>query len=161
MNVGDICTRNPAAVSASATLSEVAHVMRDRHIGAVIVTAQPLDHSVPIGIITDRDIACAQLDRPSDLGSLNAEQVMTRDPLVLDESDSLSTAIERMRARGVRRAPVISAHGALVGIVSTDDLLAMVARKAMQLARLVTLQPRQEAARTRDDDERPARARVD
>ncbi len=147
MNVGEICTRNPATVSTAATLAEVARLMRDRHIGAVIVTKAPLDQPVASGIITDRDIACAQLDRRSDLGSLSAEEAMTRNPLVVNEEDSLGTAIERMRVRGVRRAPVVSPSGALVGVVSTDDLFAHVARELMALARLVTLQPRQEAAR--------------
>jgi CBS domain-containing protein len=116
MKVGDICTRNPATVSTSATLAEVARLMTDRHIGAVIVTKAPLDRPIASGIITDSDIACAQLDRASE-------------------------------ERGVRRAPVVSSTGALVGVVSTDDLLAHVARELMYLARLVTLQPRQEAAR--------------
>jgi len=147
MKVGDICTRNPATVSTSATLSEVARLMRDRHIGAVIVTKAPLDRPVATGIITDRDIACAQLDRRSDLGSLGAAEVMTRNPLEINEEDSLDKAIEKLRARGVRRAPVVSPSGALVGVVSTDDLFAHVARELMHLARLVTLQPRQEAAR--------------
>lgn len=147
MKVGDICTRNPATVSTSATLAEVARLMKDRHIGAVIVTKAPLDRPVATGIITDRDIACAQLDRTSDLASLSAEEVMTRNPLEINEEDSLDKAIEKLRARGVRRAPVVSPSGALVGVVSTDDLLAHVARDLMHLARLVTLQPRQEAAR--------------
>jgi hypothetical protein len=38
-------------------------------------------------------------------------------------------------------------HGALVGLVSTDDLLPIVARELVQLARIVSLQPRQEAVR--------------
>lgn len=149
MKVGEICTRNPATVSTSATLAEVARLMWDRHIGAVIVTKAPLDRPVATGIITDRDIACAQLDRTSDLGSLGAEEVMTRNPLEINEEDSVSGAIEKLRARGVRRAPVVSSNGALVGLVSTDDLFACVARELMLLARLVTLQPRQEENRTR------------
>ena len=147
MKVGDICTRNPAAVATSATLAEAARLMRDRHIGAVIVTKAPLDRPVVTGMITDRDIACAQLDRRSDLNSLSAEEVMTRNPLEINEEDSLSGAIEKLRARGVRRAPVVSSSGALVGLVSTDDLFACVARELMLLARLVTLQPRREANR--------------
>jgi len=147
MKVGDICTRNPATVSTSATLAEAARLMKDRHIGAVIVTKAPLDRPVATGIITDRDIARAQLDRRSDLASLSAEEVMTRNPLEINEEDSLDKAIEKLRARGVRRAPVVSSTGALVGVVSTDDLFAHVARELMHLARLVTLQPRQEAAR--------------
>jgi len=147
MKIGDICTRNPATVSTSATLAEVARLMKDRHIGAVIVTKAPLDRPVVTGIITDRDIACAQLDRRSDLASLSAEEVMTRNPLEINAEDSLDKAIARLRARGVRRAPVVSSSGALIGVISTDDLFAYVARELMLLARLVTLQPRQEATR--------------
>ena len=147
MKVGEMCSRNPATVSTSATLADVARLMRDRHIGAVIVTKAPSDRLVAAGIITDRDITCAQLDRAADLGSLSAEEVMTRNPLEINEEDSLSRAIESLRARGVRRAPVISSNGALVGLVSTDDLLACVARELMHLGRLVALQPRQEANR--------------
>lgn len=148
MKVGDVCSRNPVTVTPAATLAEVARLMRDRHVGAVVVTKAPLDQPVVVGIITDRDIACAQLDRRSDLASLSAGEVMTRDPFVLNEEESLSNAIERMRARGVRRAPVLSMHGALVGFVTTDDLLPIVARELVQLARVVSLQSRREATRT-------------
>jgi len=147
MKIGDICTRNPATVSTSATLAEVARLMKDRHIGTVIVTKAPLDRPVATGIITDRDIACAQLDRRSDLASLSAEEVMTRNPLEINAEDALDKAIAKLRARGVRRAPVVSSSGALIGVISTDDLFAYVARELMLLARLVTLQPRQEATR--------------
>jgi CBS domain-containing protein len=102
---------------------------------------------VAVGIITDRDIACTQLDRRSDLNSLSAGEAMTRNPLLVNEDESLSAAVGRMRDRGVRRAPVVSMHGALVGLVSTDDLLPIVARELVQLARIVSLQPRQEAVR--------------
>jgi len=147
MKVGEMCSRNPATVSTSATLADVARLMRDRHIGAVIVTKAPSDRLVAAGIVTDRDITRAQLDRVSDLDSLSAGEVMTRNPLEINEQASLSQAIESLRARGVRRAPVISSNGALVGLVSTDDLLACVARELMHLGRLVALQPGQEAKR--------------
>jgi signal-transduction protein with cAMP-binding, CBS, and nucleotidyltransferase domain len=107
----------------------------------------PSDRPVATGIITDRDITCAQLDRAADLGSLSAEEVMTRNPLEINEEDSLSQAIETLRVRGVRRAPVVSSNGALVGLVSTDDLLACVARELMHLGRLVALQSGQEEKR--------------
>jgi CBS domain-containing protein len=147
MKIGDICTRNAVTVSPAATLAEVARLMRDRNVGAVIVTKAPLDQPVAVGIITDRDIACTQLDRHSDLNSLSAGEAMTRNPLVVNEEESLSAAIGRMRERGVRRAPVVSMHGALVGLISTDDLLPIVARELVQLARVASLQPRQEAVR--------------
>jgi CBS-domain-containing membrane protein len=67
---------------------------------------------------------------------------MTRDVLMLAENDSVSDAIERLAARRVRRAPVVTTHGILMGIVSTDDLLGVVAREVAGLARLFELQTR-------------------
>lgn len=141
MKVGELCHRNPACVAISAPLSEVVSLMQRRHIGAVIVTESPSDDPVPVGIITDRDITRAQLAHTASLSSLSTAAAMTRDPLVLSEDMAVTDAVERMRAKGVRRAPVVTAHGLLVGMISTDDLLTHVARELSALARLVERQP--------------------
>jgi CBS domain-containing protein len=88
----------------------------------------------------------ALLKHPQGLTAVRAEDVMTHDPLVLSEEDSVDEAIKRMRARGVRRAPVVTSHGMLVGLVSTDDLFAQVARELVDLATLLEQQPRRERA---------------
>jgi CBS domain-containing protein len=142
MNVGQACTRGAVTVPRSASLAEVAALMCEREVGAVIVTASPLDRPVVVGIITDRDVVRAQLEQTADLARLRAEEVMTPDPLVLNVQQSLGDAISRLQVRGVRRAPVIDLNGALVGLVSTDDLLAQVAGELFDLASLVTRQPR-------------------
>lgn len=146
MNVGQVCTRGAVSVSASVPLSEVAQEMYDRHIGAVVVTKSPMDRPVVVGIITDRDIVRAQLDHAADLTQLRTEDIMTRDPLVLNERDSIANAVHHLQARGVRRAPVISDDGALVGLISTDDLLAHVGEELLNLAYLVGQQARREPA---------------
>jgi CBS domain-containing protein len=146
MNVGQISSRNLVSAPVSAPLSEIARLMYERHVGAVVVTKAPADQPVAAGIITDRDVVLAQLNRTADLSRLRAEDVMTRDPLVLNEEDSIEHAIQRMRARGVRRAPVVTAHGALAGLVSTDDLIAQVARELVSLGRLLEQQPKRERA---------------
>ena len=144
MKVGQVCSRNVVCASTSAPLSEVAKLMREHHVGAVVITKAPLDQPIATGIVTDRDIVRAQLQRTADLTRLRAEDVMTRDPLVVGEEDSLEDAIKRMRTRGVRRAPVVTPHGALIGLVSTDDLIAQVARELTAIARVLELQPRRE-----------------
>jgi CBS domain-containing protein len=144
MNVGEACTRGALTVSPSAPLSDVAEIMCDRHVGAVVVTEAPLDKPVVVGIITDRDIVRAQLEHTADLSRLRTGEVMTRDPLVLNEQESIASAIGRLQARGVRRAPVINASGMLVGLVSTDDLLLQVSDELANLAQLVSNQPRRE-----------------
>ncbi len=147
MNIGELCNREPVAVAAATPLSEVARLMCERHVGAVVVAASPMDQPVPVGMITDRDITRAQLGSGGDLSHLFSDEVMTRDLLVLCEDEGVEEALDRMRVRGVRRAPVVTARGMLMGVVSTDDLIAQLARELSALARLLELQPLREGLR--------------
>jgi CBS domain-containing protein len=144
MNIGELCSRDLVSVPAKTPLTEVAKAMKDEHVGIVVITKAPADEPVAAGVITDRDLACALLDRCGEIAGLCAEDVMKRDPLVLCEDDSVETAILRMRDRGVRRAPVVTARGRLLGIISTDDLIAHVAGELTGLARLIEQQPARE-----------------
>ena len=147
MNVGELCSRDLVAVATTTPLSEVARLMFERHVGAAVVTLSPLEQPVAIGVITDRDITRAQLDGARELAEISSDEVMTRDPLVLCEDDALEEALGRLRARGVRRAPVTTAHGVLIGVISVDDLIAQLARDISALAHLLELQPISEALR--------------
>src|SRR5690348_2983668 len=127
MLVGSLCSHRPITVTQGAPISDVARMMRDQHVGAVIVTDDDPERSRPVGMITDRDIVRAQLERTADLSRLSAAEVMTRNPLVIGEEESVDGAIAHLHARGVRRAPVIAMDGTLVGLISADDLLSHVA----------------------------------
>lgn len=142
MLVGTLCSRRPVTVSTGAPISDVARLMRDEHVGAVIVSEAGRGRTRVLGMITDRDIVRAQLERTADLSRLSAGEVMTRNPLVIGEEESVDGAIAHLRARGIRRAPVIAVDGALVGLISTDDLLTHVARKLIGLAEIVGYQRR-------------------
>ncbi len=136
MKVGDLCNRLPVTVSASAPVSDAARLMSEQRVGAVVVTAAPADWPVAIGMLTDRDIVCAQLDRAADLSQLRVGDIMTREPLVLNQDIPVEEAISRLRARHVRRAPVISSRGELVGVISFDDLLTQISANLRALAHL-------------------------
>lgn len=144
MLVGSLCSLRPVSVSTGAPISDVACLMRDQHVGAVIVTDSGPQHLRAIGMITDRDIVRAQLERSADLSRLSAGDVMSRNPLVIGEEESVDGAIAHLRARGVRRAPVVALDGTLVGMISADDLLAHVSRKLSGLAEIVGWQRRVE-----------------
>lgn len=137
MNVGEECSRPAITVAVSATLAEAAVLMRERNVGALIVTQSPSNRPTAVGVITDRDIVRAQLDHTADLSSLGVEQAMSRDPLEINAQADIGDAIRRMRARGVRRAPVITGNGTLIGVVSIDDLIVRVAEDLNGLAVLV------------------------
>src|SRR5262249_23743193 len=108
MNLGQICGGRLVKVGQSTPLWEVARMMSAQHVGAIVVTDGQGERAPLVGIITDRDIVSAQLDHPKDLGSLSAGAVMTRDVLALPANESIDGAIAHMRARNVRRAPVVS-----------------------------------------------------
>ena len=141
MKIGELCNRDIVSVAAGTPLSEVARLMCERHVGSVVVTTALADGLLAIGMITDRDITRAQLRLGGDLSRLASEDVMTREPLTLSEDESLETALARLRARGVRRAPVTTPRGLLAGLVSIDDVVGQLARELAGLARLLHLQP--------------------
>jgi CBS domain-containing protein len=140
VKVAELCKRSAVTISAAAPVMEAARLMCTKGVGAVIVTASPADGPIAVGVITDRDIVVAQLAGTRDLGQLRVAEVMTGDPLVVNEEDPIDAAIRRMRARGVRRAPVAGRGGVLTGVISFDDMLAHIAANVSALARLTAHQ---------------------
>jgi len=145
MNIGSLCSRRVASISESASLRDVARLMRDEQVGAVVVMRGTAPPRV-VGMITDRDILRTQLKRAADLASISAQEAMTSDPLVFPAQEPVDGAIAHLRARGVRRAPVVAADGTLVGLISTDDLLVHLATTLIGTAGIVAQQVRRERA---------------
>lgn len=137
MDVGDLCTRDVCIMSPYEPLVLALREMHDRHVGSVIIVRTERGARYPVGIVTDRDVLCAQLRRRTDLFALNVADVMTRDPLTLPMHTGVGEAVAQMRARGVRRAPVVADEGELVGVLSLDDLLPEISRNLAVLASLL------------------------
>ena len=144
MKVSEICSRGVATVSESASLRDVAELMGKRHVGSVVIVASHSAKAPPVGIITDRDIVRAQLEHVADLSRMRVADVMARPPVTVCSEDTIGTAIEILRGRGIRRAPVVNAHGELIGLVSTDDLIGEVARQVSAMAQMLQRQPSRE-----------------
>lgn len=144
MRIGNLCSRSVHTVNAETPLVNAVREMHRHHIGSIIVTEE---HGVtvrPIGIVTDRDVMRAELTMSSDLFSLSAGDAMSKQLLTMSESTGLSEAIDALRRRGVRRAPVVNEMGGLCGIVTLDDLLPAVAQELKELADLIGSQSRRE-----------------
>jgi len=144
MNIGQLCHR-VIKVPQSTSLLEVARVMSTEHVGAVIVTDGSHEQAPIAGIITDRDIVSAQLEQARDLASLSALSAMTRNVLTLTPDDSIDAAIAHMRARNVRRAPVVSVNAVPVGLVSVDDLIGQLSFDLSAIASIVARQSQGES----------------
>ncbi len=140
MNVGDICSRRPTAASASTSLADVARLMYENHVGTVILTRSPADRPIAAGILTDRNIICAQIKHGADLSSIPASKEMTADPLTFCEDTRIEDVLSGLRSRGVRRAVIVDKSGGLVGIVSVDDIVLHLASQVTAIGRLLETQ---------------------
>ncbi|HEY6922469.1 MAG TPA: CBS domain-containing protein, partial [Steroidobacteraceae bacterium] len=110
MNVGQICVRNVVTARELDDLTKAAEVMREKHIGYLVVVGPKVGVSgfVPIGVLTDRDIVIGVVAKNTDPKTLRVGDLMTRQPVVVDENDSITQALGEMRRIGVRRIPVVS-----------------------------------------------------
>jgi CBS domain-containing protein len=115
--VADVMTRDPATVERTDTAAEAARRMAAHDAGDVVV----LDNGTVCGIVTDRDIAIRLVaqERPADTPV--AEIASDTDVLTVSPDTPLDQAVKLIRARSVRRLPVVQA-GRVVGIVSLGDL---------------------------------------
>ncbi len=145
--VGRLCDRAPVTVSASTTIVSAAKLMRDRHVGTLIVVAAGKARR-PLGIVTDRDLVVGILAFDLDGMVFTVGDVMSRSLATLRETDGVEDAINRMRSKGVRRLPVVRATGGLVGIVALDDLLEHLAAQLTDVV-VAIRHERQREARTR------------
>ena len=142
MRVRDLYTPGVQVTQPDQALAEAARIMLQTHVGSLIVVKSDGTGRRPVGILTDRDIVRGQLKRSADLFCLTVGDVMTPDPLVITANADVAEAIESLRDRGVRRAPVVDGAGNLVGVISLDDLLPAVASELEGLSTLVGTQAR-------------------
>lgn len=136
MSVGEICNREVIITSKESTIFEVAKLMRDHHVGDVIVVDSNGIQPVPIGIITDRDIVVELIAKEVALDSVTVADVMTYDLFTAKERDGIWSTLECMRTRGIRRMPVVNEQGGLEGILTVDDLLELFSEELTSLAKV-------------------------
>ena len=149
MLLKEFCTTDVAFCSRDTTVLEAARIMRQKHIGDLVVVDDPQDECTPIGLITDRDIVVKVIGNELSVSQTTVGQVM-RIPLVTaSEAEDSSVAIERMRHHAVRRLPVTGKHGRLAGIVTLDDLLRRLRSEVDTLIDIVTKAQDQERRNVR------------
>jgi CBS domain-containing protein len=137
MSVGEICNRDVVIVQRDNTVMEVAQLMRQNQVGDVVVVDDLKNGRVPIGIVTDHDLVVEVMSQALEPEVLSMGDIMDTEIVTVKETDDMLMAIEYMRAKGVRRLPVVNDKGGLVGILTMDDLLDVMAEDLLAFAKLV------------------------
>lgn len=145
MNAGSVCKQGVVTVTPTDDLIAAAHLMREKHVGYLVVSDTSLGGRV-VGVLTDRDIVVAVLAQEVDVRALKVGDVMTRDPLVIEDGQSIEVVLRHMREAGVRRVPVVDHSGALTGVLSIDDVLERIAEQLINIAGSIRNEQRMERA---------------
>jgi CBS domain-containing protein len=142
--VGDFCKRGVVTVDPATDCVAIAKLMRDEHVGFLVVVQDGDPNRKPLGVITDRDLVLQVCAQDVDLHGITAADVMSRDPLVASEGDDLNDLMQGMRIAGFRRVPVVNASGALTGIIAIDDAIEVVAALLCDICGSIRNEQRQE-----------------
>lgn len=144
--IGEICNREVVLATRETPVVAAARLMRQYHVGSVVVVDQVNgDRRMPVGIVTDRDLVVEIVATELDPRTITVGDVMASELVTARETEGLTEATEIMRYKGVRRLPVVGDDGRLVGIVSVDDLLEILAEQMSDLTRIVSREQAREA----------------
>lgn len=123
LTTGEICTREVTIAFRRTTINGAARLMRENHVGCLVVVDEVGGLRTVVGMLTDRDIVTAVVAADLVPATLCVEDVMSIDLIVAREDDSLIDLVRSMRRKGVRRIPVVGAQNELIGIATLDDVL--------------------------------------
>lgn len=118
MRVDHLMVRTVWTCGPDDALNTPAQIMWEHGVGCVVVREQ----GRTVGLITDRDVCLASSDERRILWSVPVRERMARDPSVIRADASAEAAEQVMRERRLKRLPVEDETGALVGLLSLNDL---------------------------------------
>jgi len=144
MKIGDICRRPVIAIDDAMDIPAAAQLMREHHVGFLVVHKSGDELRRPIGVLTDRDIVIEVIAKKVDPVSLTVDDLMSRQPLIASDSEEMADVLQAMRIAGVRRVPVVDGRGALAGIFAIDDAFDLITGFMCDITGSVKSEQRQE-----------------
>ena len=134
MSVGRLCIREVDLADPDEAVQRAARRMLDRNVGCLVVLGSGGE---PLGILTDRDVALRVVAEGRDGRATKVAEVMTRAPDAIHEDLPLEMALSHMRAGPFRRLPVVNNDGKLIGLISLDDILDLLAEEFREVGSLL------------------------
>lgn len=147
MPMSELCNTEVVTVDRNSTVTEACKQMRKQHVGAVVVLESSSGKPTPVGIVTDRDVVVELVATELDPDVITVGDIMVDTLAVINKNAGLFDAIKLMTDKGVRRLPVVDDDDTLLGIVTLDDMLVLLAKELSALSKLVEREQKSEAKR--------------
>jgi CBS domain-containing protein len=147
LTTGEVCTRSVTIAFRQTSLSAAARLMRDNHVGCLVVVDEVGGLRVVVGLLTDRDIVTHSVASDADLREAKVQHVMSTDLITAREEDSLIDVMRTMRRKGVRRIPVVGGQAELIGILTLDDVLDILSQELSLLVAAIDSESQHEHTR--------------
>jgi len=133
MTVGKLCVRDVATASRETTVTEAAMQMRHQHVGDLVI----VERGKPVGVVTDRDIVIGVIAMELEPSVFTLGDMVLKEPVTCREDTDVTDCLHQMRTHAIRRMPVVDKSGMLVGIITVDDLLLLMADELSDVAKLI------------------------
>ncbi len=117
MLVKDVMNRDVKTIKPGESILDAASIMNEFRIGCLIVIIR----TKLMGIITERDILEKVVAEDRKASKTKVSQVMTRDPVMIDDDKDISEAVSIMNKFDIKKLPVVSGQS-LVGLLTVADL---------------------------------------
>lgn len=122
LHAADICRTDIVTAEEHTSLYEVSKLMREHHIGDVVITRSGDSKQKPIGILTDRDIVVHGIACDIDLDEVTAGDLSKQDLVTVRPEAGISEIVSTMNAHAVRRV-IVDSDSDFNGIITFDDIL--------------------------------------
>jgi CBS domain-containing protein len=145
MPIGEFCKREVVFATRKMSIPEAAQLMRQHHVGDLVVVDETDGKRVPVGMVTDRDMVIEIIAKSLDFNEFSVGDIMSPQLVSVQDNEGVFETIRLMRAKGIRRIPVVNQAGGLEGIVSADDMLDLLAEEMAELAKVAPREQEREA----------------
>jgi CBS domain-containing protein len=123
MQLAELGTRRPVCIDSDASILAASRLMREQDVSDLVVTERQDNDSLPVGILSAREIVMRVLALELDAGVLKVSDVLWARPFAVRVTDSVTDTLERLCQTGGDALPVVHGDGRIAGVVCLDDLL--------------------------------------
>ena len=136
MSLQEFCRKPVIKISSDANITEACRLMERYNVGCLLTET----NGRLCGILTDRDIALRVAGPARDPWKTTVAEIMTPDPIRISVDKDVHHLTSLMHAYHVRRVPIVNGFDATVGIVTVDDLIAILGGEMSDIGKAIAEQ---------------------